>query len=218
MIEDLKLVIFDMDGLMFDTERRHYEATIQAFKDLNIEIDTELLKNGVGTQNFDLNSIVLSELPPGFDLTEHFHKSRQKYLEDILVHGVPKKPGLDQLIQTLKANNIKIAVGTSTRRERAELYLRNAQVFELFDWVVTGSDITSSKPDPEIFLTACFWAAVPPKHALVLEDSIHGAIAAQRAGIKCIIVPDLVQPTPEVKRSAYAIVKDLYEVRNIIFS
>ncbi len=216
MIENLQLVIFDMDGLMFDTERLAHEGTVAAFKELNIAIDEDILKTAIGQYKFDRRKYIIGEIPDGLDINSFMIDFMTKRRAKILAQGIPKKPGLDNLLALCKKLGLKIAVGTSTPLDRTMQYLENAGLADSFDCIVSGDQVANGKPWPDIFLTACQRLQVPVENALVLEDSINGALAAFKADIKCIIVPDIIYPYPEICNIVYAVAASLDVVAAMI--
>jgi len=218
MKENLELVIFDMDGLMFDTERVFCDAMFAVAKELQVEVDEHALYSSLGTSSFRLEKFFYQGIPDGVDLNRMIKDIVDESDEEMFLTGVPKKEGLDELMALLKENEIRMAVATSTRIERAGKLLESAGVMPMLEFVVTGPEVKRGKPYPDIFLKACEKAGVEPEKALVLEDSMHGGRAARAAGIRYIIIPDINQPPEDVVDSAYAVVDSLFDVSKLIFS
>ena len=119
-------------------------------------------------------------------------------------HGVPVKPGLYPLLDYLDEKKLPYAVATSTHRENAERRLRNIRVWDRLSAVVTGDMVTNGKPDPEIFLRASELLDLPPSACMVLEDSPHGILAANKAGCLSVMIPDLQSPDRETRELLWA--------------
>lgn len=212
MFKDLKLVIFDMDGLMFNTERVLIDERLDHFKRLNMNVDESVLYQTLGTTSFDLNTIIKGDIPEGVSIASIFEETSEKVIKDLSTNGVPKKPGLDELMDFLDSKNIPMAIASSTHSKRAMLFLKKEDLLSRFKVIVCGDDVERVKPYPDVFLKTCELTNTNINQALVLEDSKNGAIAAYKAGIKCVIVPDIVEPDEEVKEIAYCIVDSLKDV------
>lgn len=216
MIENLKLVIFDMDGLMFDTERRYCEACEELMLKCGIASDIRAVYEVVGTSlEIDMKRFNLSDRPDE-EVKKLLQQAAMQAFEDMCANGVPIKKGLPELLEELKDRKITKVVATSTEIARSGRLLKAAGVWNQLAFVVTGEEVERGKPAPDIFLEACKRAGVSPEEALVLEDSINGARAAAAAGICCIVVPDINEPTPDVTESAYRIVDSLLDVVEIL--
>lgn len=133
-----------------------------------------------------------------------------------LEREVPVKPGLYEMLDYLEQHHIKMAVATTTRRELTEQRLKKIGVYNRFDYVLCGDEVTKRKPDPEIYLSVLHKMNTKAENAIVLEDSSVGVEAAYRAGIDCIQVPDLIAPTEVQEKQTICIVKDLMEARDYI--
>lgn len=210
-----ELVIFDMDGLMFNTE----ELTIKSWQEVgklhNYNIPKEFL---LGLLGMNKKSIALQFQKYFNDKFrfEYMYNEHEKFLDKIIdKSGLGVKKGLNELLEYLTENQIKKAVATSSARERTEKFLSKAGILNSYDEVVCGDEVTESKPNPEIFLKACKKLNVNPSNAIVLEDSERGLEAAIAGGIKCILVPDLVEPSEKHSKLAYAKVKNLSEIINL---
>lgn len=188
-------VLWDMDGLMFDTERIGLQGWQAAAEALDLPITTELVAamRGTGT---DACRRIFNERIPG----QHFDEARAirvQYAADwVRRHGVPVKPGLHALLHWLQAHSIPSVLATSTARATALDYLAQAGVSDCFAAMVFGPEVARPKPAPDIFLAAAAAIGVPPAACLVLEDSPNGLRAAKAAGCRAIVVPDLTPAPP----------------------
>jgi beta-phosphoglucomutase-like phosphatase (HAD superfamily) len=208
-----ELVIFDMDGLTFNTEELSFKCWSKALTELGLEPDIEVFSRSLGGHEPGLDEIY-KERYPGYSKDDIFVMSR-KYKWDIVNSmGIQIKNGFLELIRYLKENGIKTAIGSSSPKEAVLNYfvITGLNVSEIFDYIACGDMVEKVKPNPDIFLLASRLANVPPERCLVLEDSKNGCYAAKAAGIPCIIIPDLSQPKDDVREIAAAVLPSLKDV------
>lgn len=212
----IKAVVFDMDGLMFDTEK----IGIRTWNTLSEELGYPKLFNLIYTcfgTNDNFKRKYFAEVL-GEDFPYDYFRKREievtgKTLEE---EGVPHKPGLVELLQYLKDNNIKRAVATSTPQNPALKHIKSAGVYDYFDVIITGDMTQKGKPEPDIYLKACGELGVDPKDAIGLEDSFNGIRAVFSAGMKAVMIPDMVEPDDEMRSKCYAIKESLTDVISLI--
>lgn len=187
-----KLVIFDMDGLLLDSERVTDLCWQVTFKDKNIEFDKEDRQQLIG-MGFDDARALFNERfndPEAFwNLRKYRETVFMKHLEE---YGIDVKEGVAELLMMLKQKNIKIAVASSTLQERGEFLLKRTKIHDLFDYHIYGDMVKQTKPNPDIFLNVVNHFGVKVEETLVLEDSFYGVKAANNANIDVIWVRDLV--------------------------
>lgn len=208
----MKTVIFDMDGLMFDTERLCVEAFDYAGEAFGIGKAGYMVLKTLG-MNHELSSkIWRQELGPDFD-EEGLDKHVKAFYADFRRHNhIPVKKGLHRLLNYLKSQGYSMAVASSTRRAGVLDNLEDAGVREYFDVVIGGDCIKASKPAPDIYLKACELIGKEPSQCYALEDSRNGLLAATRAGCKTFMVPDLWAPDEEILKVVAAVFEDLDQV------
>ena len=211
----LELVVFDVDGLMLDTESVWKEAFDKAGDKYGIQnMGSTLFPKLIGKSGRDEKEVLDRYLSQ--DIQELVIKEWERIGFGMLEKEVPVKPGLNEILDFLDAHHIKKAVATTTRRELTEQRLKKIGVYNRFDYVLCGDEVTKRKPDPEIYLSVLKKMDTDARNALVLEDSGVGVEAAYRAGIDCIQVPDLIAPTEVQEKQTICIVKDLMEARDYI--
>lgn len=209
----LKLIIFDMDGLMFDTEKIGVSTWIKAGETHGYQITEQHVLRIIGLNKQSSMSVFKELFGDSFPYEDLYNTRVTSALEIIEKNGVPIKEGLYELLEYLEEKGLKKAVATSTSRERAVSLLSKAGILNRFDTILCGDEVTNGKPNPEIFLKVCEKLNVNPDEALVLEDSEMGLLAAHAAGIKCIVIPDLKKPSEENEKIAHAIFKSLIELK-----
>lgn len=214
--ETIELVIFDMDGLMFDSEKISMYAWTKVSEKYNYDITEEIFKETLGLNLEEIRGIFYKYF--GEDCPYDDIKDQRRHIIDRYVteNGVPVKKGLYNLLEVLKKLNIKTAVATSSSRVTAEKMLKLSEVFPHFDYIVCGDEVKKSKPDPEIFLIAADRLKCKAENCIVLEDSEAGIRAAHSAGMKPLLVPDMKEPCEEVRALAYKIFTDLDEAKDFI--
>lgn len=211
-----RAVIFDMDGLMLDSERIAFSAWKRACLEAGHPISDETILAMVGRTTSDSEQILREAMGPDFPLQEV--KERRIRYTDMEIHeqGMPVKPGLCELLDLLDRAGVSKGVATSTTRARAMMKLGKAGIANRFPVIVAGNEVQRGKPAPDIYLLTAERLSVPPHDCVVLEDSDPGVFAAHAAGMQVIIVPDLKQPSEEAKALAYAVSPSLHEVRHYL--
>ena len=205
-------VIFDMDGLMFDTERLATVLWNQVGDELRIDMTEEFLDSFRGQNPTAIRNAFLQRFGREFDFDGCMGRKdelQHRYIEE---KGVPLKEGLQELLEYLKGQDIRMAVATSTQQSLAEKMLKIAGVYEYFDAVAYGNKVKRSKPFPDIFQKAAEDLGVPMRECLVLEDSISGVQAGKAAGGYIIHIPDVVVVPEEVKDGITAELRSLRDV------
>ncbi|WHH57152.1 HAD family phosphatase [Petroclostridium sp. X23] len=207
-----KAVIFDMDGLMFDTEKIYSRAWAYAGEKIGYKIDDEFLNPLRGANRKMCVEYFRERLGSSFDY-EYARRIRSEYVQKYLEkEGIPCKPGLYELMNFLKEKNFKIALATSTFKKEAERYLHMADVYKYFDVLVYGDMVARGKPHPDIYLKASEYINESPGNCFVLEDSCNGVLSAASAGCRVIMVPDEVEPDYEISCLLYKKCNSLNDV------
>lgn len=211
----MKGIIFDMDGVILDSESISDITWDKAAKDFNITMTSDILNSCRGSNKNDILAKLKNIYGPDFD-SEKFLEQTGKYFEEIeFSKGIPLMPFAKQALETLKPK-YKIALASSTKGSLVERQLTKAGVIEFFEKRLTGEMVTHSKPDPEIYLLACQAIGLKPEECYAVEDSLNGVRSAAAAGLKTIMVPDKVQPTQEIKDLCWKICNSLEEMVKIL--
>lgn len=208
-------VIFDMDGTMIDTEKIKENGWKYAGECQNIIIDDKILSEMRGTNKEYCKELLLKKFKNiNF---KKLYDNRNEFIERYLnINGIKIKKGLTEILDFLKSNHYKIAVASSSEEETIRRYLAKINVLDFFDVIVAGDMIENGKPNPEIYLKAVEKLNVPKEQCIGIEDSNSGILSVYRAGLKPIMIPDLEEPTEEVKNILYAKLNSLVEVKEIL--
>jgi HAD superfamily hydrolase (TIGR01509 family) len=194
-VDNIKAIIFDMDGLLLDTERIALETFIKACQAYDYEPDLEIYHQCIGV-TYDQGAEILKKgYGRDFPYDAVSQLWEQRFNETTLEKPVPLKDGAMSLLLHLEAKEVRRAVVTSTFQAHAITKLSNCGIMGLFEFVLGGDQVSKGKPDPEIYLTACRMLKEDPVMCLALEDSDNGVRSAHSAGLKVIQVPDLKKPS-----------------------
>lgn len=205
-------VIFDMDGLMLDTETLAIPAWLQAGETYGYPITEEHVRHTFGFSVPGMREYFTSLFGPDFPFGKAL-QIRKDYVNDwIDENGVPFKPGLLNLLSFLRDGGYKTAVATSCDLERVTRYFRQGEIMDFFDAIVTGEMVPRSKPFPDIFLKAAERLDLDPSVCLGLEDSPAGLESISRAGMTSIMIPDKIPYSDALKPFVNLVYKDLNDV------
>ena len=204
-------VIFDMDGLMFDTERMWATFWKPALAALGLEYKEGLAEAERGTAGETSRNIVRQFYGEDCDANAIID-SLHRVADEEFQKPVPKKPGLDELLAWLDANHIPMAVASSSRMASIRHHLNGWGLTHYFKVIVSGEQFSASKPNPEIFLRAAEALGTARDRTLVLEDSYNGVRAGAAGGFVTVMVPDMAPANDEMRRLYTAECRDLYEV------
>lgn len=207
-----KAVLFDMDGVIFDSEK----AVIDCWKILapeagipNIE---EFCRGALGITSKATKELFLSMYGDKYPYDELNQRKRELFIERFDAGLVAVKPGVVELLTYLREHGIKTSIASSTSTPSVTRELKKAGLYELFDEVVCGDMIEHSKPAPDIWIEAMKRLGVESSDSIAVEDSFNGVKSAKAAGVYTIMVPDLVQPTEEIRNLADEVLPSLNEV------
>lgn len=202
-----------MDGLLVDSERVTFETLGEMSKENGYIMTKDIYIKLLGITNKQAGVMLKSIYGEDFDYQDYFGRLHTEMTKRYEKEGVPVKKGAKELLAQLREDGIKTIVASSSDSEWVKTTLTLAGIFDCFDDYICGDEVKNAKPDPEIFLTACKKIGTDKENAVVLEDSFNGILSANRAGIKAICIPDMVQPDTD-KLDIYRIFNDLEEVKN----
>ncbi len=206
---EVKLVIFDMDGLIFNSERLYLNCAMHISEKYGYGITPELIRRTMGKNSIAIQKMIKEEMGENFPLEEYWHNVSTYEHHFKETHYPEFMKGFPELLSFLKENGIYTAVATSTRREVAVPYIRRSGIFDRMEYIICGDDLTESKPKPQIYLKVLDYYKMPADNALVFEDSANGLLSSYNAGIRCILVPDIAIVPDDVREKAYKIIESL---------
>jgi HAD superfamily hydrolase (TIGR01509 family) len=207
----IKAAIFDMDGLLVDSERLFMDLYAQAAQDFGYDIPRQAFIESIGTPSDDTRRILFRGFGDGVPVEEIDRKFLEVLEAHVKAHGMPVKAGVSELLESLHEAGIKTAVATSNDMEGVRYLLGRDGLIDRFEIIVTREDVVRAKPDPEIYLTAASRLGVDTHSCIVFEDSEVGVSAAIAAGMRACLVPDLKEPSREVSLRVFKIYSSLRE-------
>lgn len=207
-------VIFDQDGLLFDTERISIKAWNLAGNELGFHLEESFLCTIRGANANDAARRFKERFGDEYDFLKLRGRKQEIFVKMLREMEMPVKPGVKELLTYLREKGYKIAMATASAREYSMDNLRLAGIDEFFDHVITGDMVKEAKPNPEIFLKAAEALGEKPENCLVLEDSLNGVEAGIKGGFVTVMVPDLTQPDEELRQRVDRVCGSLLEVRD----
>ena len=206
----LKGAIFDMDGLMFDTEQVWQKNWKLIADEMGITLDPAFSKSISGT-----SGRLMDEVIEKFYHVENGNpiaKDCIRRVHEDLAEFVPEKKGIHEILEFFKENGVKIAVASSSSEEMIKRNLNNTNTESYIDAVVSGQSVAHGKPEPDVFLKAAEMIGIDPKECYVFEDAFNGVKAGYAAGSRTIMIPDMNQPTDEIRAIAAGVYESLLDV------
>lgn len=213
--KNIDAVIFDLDGLILDSERPIRDAVVEVVAALGFEMLEDFYATLIGVPGPECDLMVRDYFGADFPFDTYFENSNAKIAE-ALARGIALKSGVREILSHLETRATPLALATSSSRRYVERQLNDNKLMPFFRTVATRDDVKRGKPHPDLFLKASADLGIPPGRCLVLEDSHNGVRAAHAAGCVPIMVPDLLQVTDEMRALCLTIAPDLHEVRRLL--
>ena len=212
----IRAVIFDMDGVIFDSERATYEEWVALAERRGLPDIWTPYRQCIGVNAARTREIMLDFYGADFPYEAYARETSKSYHAKYDGGRLPMKPGVRPLLEALRAKGVWIALASSTRLATVRQQLSDAGLLSYFDRVVGGDMISRSKPAPDIFLAAVEGTDIAPAACAVIEDSYNGIRAASAAGMAPLMVPDMLPADEEMRRLASAVLPDLDAVRALL--
>ncbi len=216
MNQYMDAVIFDMDGVIFDSERLVLVCWEKVSEKYGIQGIEEVFIPCIGTNAEKTKEVVLDHYGQDFPFEEFRKEASVLFHEDVNRNGLPVKKGIRELLEYLKEREIPTAVASSTRLEVVTGELKQAGLYEYFKVVMGGDQLKRSKPEPDIYLMTCEKLGVNPGQAYAIEDSYNGIRSSYSAGMKPIMVPDMLPATEEMLQKSIVVLDDLLLVKDYL--
>jgi len=204
-------LIFDMDGLLLDTEGVYKRSWTTAAAEFGFTLTEKLYQELIGITVADAEQRLVAAFGPEFPLAKFQSTAKSGYESIIASEGIPLKSGVREMLDWAASQNLPCGVGTSTVTEEARERLAHHGILDRFTIVIGGDQVSKGKPDPEIFLKVAASLPVAPERAVVFEDAHSGVRAACAGGIPVILIPDLLPATPEIAASCVQVSSSLQE-------
>ena len=212
----MEAVIFDMDGVIFDSERLVYEGWKALSVKYGFDNLDEIYMKCIGVNSATCRQIYLDFYGEDFPYDKYRQERSDDYHARYSGGRLPMKAGVEELLKYLKETGYTIAIASSTRSALVKEQIEDAGLMKYFDVIVGGDQVKKSKPEPDIFLKAAELLGVKPENAYVIEDSYNGIRAAKSAHMRPIMVPDMVQPDEEMLDKAWKICDSLKDIITLI--
>lgn len=211
-------IIFDMDGVLIDSERQSNEGWLWAAGQLGVDMPIWLIDSFKGA-SAELCCKFFDDYYKGVIDYWEAKELRTQYVYKIReTEGIPVKKGVKDIFEYIRNNGLKCAVATSTRRESAEKTLHEIEVWDYLDAVVYGDEVEHGKPEPDIFLRAAKAIGISPSEAVVVEDSINGIKAGYAAGMRVVHIPDTIAIDDDIRKLTYMVCADLNGLIDVVES
>lgn len=207
-----KAVVFDMDGVLFDTERICRDSWLETARKRGLPGMDEIFPRCIGLNSNGSRKIVTQAYGGDFDYDDFRREASDWFWDYIDKNGVPIMPGAEALLLWLKENGWILGLASSTRQASVASCLERSGLDRFFPVVVTGDMVEYSKPRPDIYLLACSRLGIEPGEAYAVEDSPNGIRAASAAGMLPLMVPDMIPPDQEMRELSFRIFENLNQV------
>lgn len=215
-MKNVKAILFDMDGVIFDTERVYLEEWKQVFKKYGYKMKDEIYISVMGTGRENVKKVFKEYYGDNLPIEDMYVDKDILLNEAVSENKIPLKTGAFDILSYLKDNGYKTALATSAKRDRLEIQLHLADIKDKFDAIVCIDDVGKGKPNPDIFLLAAEKIGVEPSDCMVIEDSEAGIMAAFNAGMIPVHVKDLKEVSETIMKHSKRQFNNLHEIKQYI--
>lgn len=214
----IKAVIFDMDGVLLDTESVCFECWKRAGQERGIPDADQAYRLCIGSNTNDTMEILRNRYGADFDAPAFYARTGELFHIIEAEKGLALMPYVVECLQGLKKAGFRLSLASSTRTPAVHRQLTAAGIFDFFESIVCGDTVLHSKPAPDIYLKACESLGLSPAGCIAVEDSPNGVRAATAAGMRCVMVPDQIQPSEEIRALAWNIIPSLQPLCELLTS
>ncbi len=214
-LDNLTAIIFDMDGVLLDSEQIYRRASILAAKQLGFTMEEETYIATIGVTDEIAAKIITQQMGKNFPFA-NFEKIWRQIVAREMEQNIPLKKGVRQLLNLLANHNVPIGLVTSTSYDRTHKYLQKTDLKKFFHSIICGDEVKNGKPHPEPYFKVAQNLGVNPHFCLAVEDSYNGVRSAYRAGMKVVMVPDILQPNEEIEKFTHAILPSISHLQKIL--
>jgi len=214
-MSEIKGIIFDMDGVLIDSESISDITWVAAAKDFNIPMTMDILNSCRGSNKQDIIEILKKDFGQDFDAEAYLKRTGDYFWQIEAQNGVDLMPFVNETLKYL-SKKYKLALASSTKEKDVITHLNKTGILQYFPDRMCGDMVTHSKPHPEIYEKACKLIGLSPSECVAIEDSMNGIKSAYAAGMKTIMVPDRIQPTEEIKPFCWKVCKSLDELKSVL--
>jgi HAD superfamily hydrolase (TIGR01509 family) len=213
-MKDIQAFIFDMDGLLLDTEGVYKRSWTEAARQLGFDLTDQIYLMLIGISVADAEKRLVEVFGSRFPIDEFRRDAKSRYEAIVETEGIPLKPGVREILEWARLKNIPCAVATSTLSDEGRVRLAKHGVLKEFRVLIGRDMVSRGKPHPDLFLSAAKALGIDPSHSLVFEDAHTGVRAAKAANMQVLLIPDMLPSTPEIEHLATHVCKSLVDARN----
>lgn len=212
----MRAIVFDMDGVLFDTERLCIDTWFMMAKERNMEHMDQVAELSIGRNRAAIEKIYRDAYGGEFPVGEFLDESRKRMWDSIEENGLKLMEGVTKLLIYLRDTGYRTAIASSSGDQVIEKYLQIAGMRHYFDRIVGGNQVKRSKPSPDIYLKACEMLGAKPEETIAVEDSPNGIRSCHSAGMIPVMIPDLIAPDEEIQKLYYKKYASLTEFREAL--
>lgn len=215
---EIKGIIFDMDGVIFDTEKIHMKSWQKILTKNGYDFKEEIYFDCMGVGKEKTKQVLQKNFGENIEFESLYNEKTLEFDNFITNNKVELKQNVIEVLNFLKQKNYKIALATSSKKERVEKYLKQHNLKQIFDVIICGDEVKNYKPNPEIFLNAQNKLNLKKEECLIVEDSISGVLAGVNSGIKVIHIPDILGKHEETQKISYKVFDNILCLKEFLLN